>query len=184
MKTLILMLVACAIIAGTAINTKAANPLSEGSKSIGGGVVASMPIGNFGDAANTGFGVRGSFQYFFAHLFAFQATLAYISYSTDSDDVSFSNIPLLFGISYYIALNQALFLYLAANVGLNFVSASVDLGIYGSGSNSNTKFGFSPAAGLLIPMTTSIALLPYLQLNMVDEYNSLGINFKVMFNLK
>ncbi len=75
---------------------------AQNKMSLGGGLVVSLPMGDFGESANTGFGATAIFELGFMPQLVGVANIGYISYGTDVDEVSFSSVPLLFGVKYYL----------------------------------------------------------------------------------
>jgi hypothetical protein len=135
----------------------------------------SIPMGDFGDAADMGFGASGIFQYYFTPDVALHATLGYYYYSTKVSGLSASDIPLTAGIIY--ELNKGgMIPYIGALIGFHFVSASYKDAYYGQTyTSSDTKFGFSPIFGLIFPMSPTMDFHANAKLNIVSDWNSFGI---------
>ncbi len=91
---------------------------------IGAGLVVSLPMGSFGDAANMGVGGTAAFELNFAPQISGVGQLGYISYGTDSKNTSFSTVPLLVGIKYYVVPGTDF--YGIGQLGLNFFSTSTE----------------------------------------------------------
>ena len=134
----------------------------KGKMAVSGQVGISVPVGDYGDAAKTGFGLIGNFVYTINRNIDITGTLGYLSWSGESIsddfykyDQSYSDIPLLGSIRYY--LNREKFSpYGIAELGLHFLGYSVeirsnsDFGSFNnSSSDSKTEFGFGIGGGFL-----------------------------------
>ncbi len=93
----------------------------EGKIHVGGQVGLSLPMGDFGDAANMGFGFLGNFYYGINQNIDLTASLGYIAWGTDADGASFSNIPIVVGGRYYFQRSNFT-PFLAAELGINNLS--------------------------------------------------------------
>jgi len=139
--------------------------LAQSKKEVGVGLVVSLPMGNFGDAANTGFGGTAAFELQLTPQITGVGRIGYISYGTESNYVSFSSIPLLFGAKYFFMPNSGL--YGIGKIGFNFFSTSVETPSFnilgssyggGSASTTSTEFTFVIGAGYEIPLNKSFML--------------------------
>lgn len=141
---------------------------------IGGEAGLSIPMGNFGDLANLGFGVSGVFQYYFTPEVALDATLGYFYYSTDASGASFSDVPLMAGIIYELNKGNVV-PYIGALIGFHFASFTAK-DIYGFSYNaSETKFGFTPLFGIILPMSPTMDLNLNAKFNIATDWNSFGL---------
>ncbi|MCB0753017.1 MAG: hypothetical protein KDC52_16210, partial [Ignavibacteriae bacterium] len=74
---------------------------AQSDMAVGAGLVVSLPMGNFGDAANLGIGGTAAFELKFAPQITGVGHIGYISYGTESEAVSYSTVPLLVGVKYF-----------------------------------------------------------------------------------
>jgi len=157
MKTLINAIIFSLILVAT-VN-------AQSKMAAGAGIVMSLPVGSFSDAANLGFGGTAAFEYKFAPQIAGVGQVGYLTYGTDSDQASFSTVPVLFGIKYFFV--PGIDFYGIGQLGLNFFSTSVDIPTFnvggfsaggGSVGGSTAKFTFSFGAGYELPVTPKISL--------------------------
>lgn len=140
-----------------------------------------VPMGDFGDAVDLGFGGQGNFVYSVAPNIDITGSLGYLtwSYKLESDVTSgsFSSVPLLAGIRYTFPA-KGFAPYVMAQLGLHFVSSSIEINYdpyyymaKGDGtsivtstqatykvSDSSTKFGFGLGAGFLLPLSPKLDL--------------------------
>ena len=132
---------------------------------VGAGLVISLPIGSFGDAANLGIGGTAAFELKFMPQLMGVGQIGYISYSTESDNISFSTVPLLLGVKYFFM--PAGGFYGIGQLGINFFSTSTDIPSYnvagynfggGSYSASSSEFTFALGAGYEVPVSPNVLL--------------------------
>ncbi len=132
---------------------------------VGAGLVVSIPVGSFGDGAKLGFGGTGAFELQFMRQLIGVGQIGYITYSTESDNVSYSTVPVLLGVKYFF--DPANGFYGIGQLGLNFFSVSTDIpsisvGGYsfggGSASASSSEFTFAIGAGYEVPVSTKFSL--------------------------
>lgn len=149
---------------------------AQNKMSLGGGLVISLPMGDFGESANTGFGATAVFELGFMPQLIGVANIGYISYGTDVDEVSFSSVPLIFGVKYFFV--PGIGFYGIGQLGLNFFSTSVDIpeiGGFGGGSASatSTEFTFVIGAGYQLPVGSNVYLDFNGTFNLVSDFNNL-----------
>lgn len=158
----------------------------KGQMHAGGQVGISLPMGDFGDAANLGFGFLGNFLYGVTPDIDLTGSIGYFTWGSDADNVSFSDVPLLFGGRYYF--NRSEFTpYGLAQLGLHFRSFEVEkittaFGTFG-GSTSDTEFGINLGGGFLYNMG-NLMLDVNASLNIVSDQNSINIMAGVLFPIK
>lgn len=148
---------------------------AEDNMSLGAGLVVSFPMGDFGDAANTGFGGTAIFELGFMPQLVGVANIGYISYGTDADEVTFSSVPLLFGVKYYFVKNVGF--YGISQIGFNFFSTSVDVPSVpgysgGSASATSTEFTFIIGAGYQLPVGSNVYLDFNGTFNLISDFNN------------
>ncbi|HKJ82369.1 MAG TPA: outer membrane beta-barrel protein [Ignavibacteriaceae bacterium] len=157
MKTFITIFLLAASLTGLANAQK--------NMAVGAGVVVSIPIGSFGDGAKLGFGGTGAFEFQFIPQLVGVAQIGYIKYSTKSDNVSYSTVPVLLGVKYFFV--PAVGFYGIGQLGLNFFSVSTDIPTFsfggtsyggGSASGSSAKFTFAIGAGYEVPVSPTFSL--------------------------
>lgn len=156
----------------------------KGKMHAGGQVGISLPIGNFGDAANLGFGFLGNFLYGIAPQIDLTGSIGYFSWGSDVDQVSFSDVPLLFGGRYYF--NRSEFTpYGLAQLGLHFrsyevASVSTPFGSFGGGSVSDTDFGLNLGGGFLYNVG-NLSIDVNGSFNIISDQNNISIMAGVLF---
>ena len=143
--------------------------------SLGAGLVVSFPMGDFGEAANTGFGGTAVFELGFMPQLVGVANIGYISYGTDADEVTFSSVPLLFGVKYYFV--KGIGFYGVSQIGFNFFSTSVDIPSVpgysgGSASATSTEFTFLIGAGYQLPVGSNVYLDFNGTFNLISDFNN------------
>jgi len=153
----------------------------------GGQVGITLPLGDFGDAANLGFGLLGNFLYGLNTDIDLTGSIGYFSWGSDIDNVSYSDVPLLLGGRYYF--NRGEFTpYGLAQLGIHFrsfdvASFSTQFGTFGGGSVSDTEFGLSIGAGFLYDIG-NLKLDVNGGFNIVSNQNNISIMAGVLLPLK
>lgn len=165
------------------------NAQSKMAVGVQGGIA--IPMGDFGDAADLGFGGQGNFAYKVSPNLQVTGSVGYLywSYKTDGDFASgsFSSVPVLAGIRYTFPA-KGFTPYVMAQLGVHFVSSSFEFEVdpfdfltktSGSESvnatmetqefsDSSTEFGFGAGAGFLLPLG------PKLDLDVNATFNSIA----------
>ncbi len=178
MKTILSLLIVV-LLSFTSLN-------AQNNMSLGGGLVVSLPMGDFGESANTGFGATAVFELSFMPQLVGVANIGYISYGTDVDELSFSSVPLLFGVKYFFIPGVGF--YGIGQLGFNFFSASVDIpeiSGYGGGSVSttSTEFTFVIGAGYQLPVGSNVYLDFNGTFNLISDFNNLQLWAGAKFGL-
>jgi opacity protein-like surface antigen len=155
----------------------------QGKMAIGGGLELAFPMGDFGDAANMGFGVTLGGVYHYQPQIDFLASLGYISYGTESDAVSFSMIPIQFGGRYLLTPKNNGGPYVGALLGLHMVSSKVE-SVYIDDSETKTKFSFAPMAGYELKMNEQMSLDLSARYQIVSDASYFGIRAGINYGLK
>lgn len=139
-----------------------------------------LPMGDFGDAVNTGFGATGTFFYGLQNNLILTGSIGFMSFSYDNEtlfgsNASFSTVPVLFGGRYYFGSWQMQTkFYPSVELGIFFSSASVPtvtipgVGTIGGGSVSSTDFGFSFGGGVKHPVSEKIDIDANIKYNIVS----------------
>lgn len=151
MKKLALVLMAVAALGSMSFAQK-------GAMSIGGGLGLLMPMGDFADVANMGFGILPQFEYSMNEKLNLTGTVGYVSWGGESVTVpylgtweySFHDIPILAGAKYYFGEGK-MKPYGMAKFGMHMFGVSVEVaGV--SESESETYFGFDFGGGMEMPI--------------------------------
>ena len=151
---------------------------AQNKMAVGAGFVVSLPMGDFGDAANTGFGGTASFELGFTPQVVGVGHIGYIVYATESDAVDFSTVPLLVGVKYFFA--PALGFYGIGQIGLNFFSTTVEIPQvfgYGGGSvsESSSEFTLVLGAGYELPISSNVFLDFSGTFNLISNFNNIQL---------
>lgn len=122
-----------------------------------------LPMGDFGDGYDMGFGGTATFAYHINPMIDVTGSVGYLTWSGKEADYKFSSIPVLVGARYYFG--QGKFLpYVAAELGMHFTTVDVPevvipgFGTYGGGSASDSFFGFGAGAGFLYQLSPKLNL--------------------------
>jgi opacity protein-like surface antigen len=121
-----------------------------------------LPMGDFKDFANFGFGGTGWAGYQFSPMFGVTARTGYIFTGGKTIDTAFGGysgtiktnygiVPLLGGVRIFFNEGDTRF-YILGEAGMYFLSGTYDInnslgGSVTSGSDSKSKFGYAPAVG-------------------------------------
>jgi hypothetical protein len=159
---------------------------AQNKMAVGAGLVASFPMGDFGESANTGFGGTAYFELGFTPQIVGIGHIGYIVYGTESDEVDFSTVPLLAGVKYFFVPNMGL--YGIGQIGLNFFSVTVEIpAIFGFGggsvSETSTEFTFVLGAGYELPVSSNISLDFNGTFNLISDFNNIQLWAGAKFGL-
>lgn len=151
---------------------------AQNKMAVGAGIVVSLPMGNFGDAANTGFGGTATFELGFMPQLVGVGHIGYIVYGTESDAVDFSTVPFLVGIKYFFV--PAVGFYGIGQIGLNFFSTTVEIPqVFGFGggsvSGSSSEFTFVLGGGYEVPLSTGFSLDFSGTINLISNFNNIQL---------
>lgn len=157
----------------------------EGKMHAGAQVGISLPMGSFGDIANMGFGFAGNFFYGINNNIDVTGSIGYISWGTDFDEISYSNIPILAGARYYFQKSQFT-PYGLAELGMNLFSIDLpEYEIFGQtygGSESTSEFGLNIGGGFLYNLG-NMDLDVNAKINIISDLNHLtlfaGLRFPI-----
>lgn len=160
--------------------------IAQNKMAVGAGLVVSLPMGDFGDVANTGFGGTASFELGFTPQLVGIGHIGYIVYGTESDAVDFSTVPLLVGVKYFFVPNMGL--YGIGQVGLNFFSTTVEIPeVFGFGggsvSETSTEFTFVIGAGYELPVSSNVSLDFSGTFNLISDFNNIQLRVGANFGL-
>jgi hypothetical protein len=167
------------VFAGT-ISANAQNPMR-----VGGELGVQLPMGDFGDGANTGFGISGIFHYHLNPNLIIGGTLGYQSWGGKSDGFSWSNIPIM-GLINYMFATEGLKPFVGGELGINSTSVSYD--IFGfTGSESTTNLGINILGGVEQQLNENLSWRVNAKYNIIfdseDNLSFLGINAGIMYHL-
>lgn len=125
-----------------------------------------IPMGDFGDAFDMGFGGTGTFAYHINPMFDVTASVGYLTWSGKVDGYSFSSVPVLVGARYYFGQDK-FHPYVSGELGMHFTTSEVEF-LGSSFSSSDSFFGFGAGAGFLYKMG------PNLDLDVNAKFNSIS----------
>jgi outer membrane protein W len=149
--------------------------------SVGATIGAQMPLGDFGDGFNTGYGINAVGKYDLNEQMKVGLNIGYNSFGTDIDDISASITPITGLFEYYLPM-EGFKPYVGADLGLY----SIKVEAFGE-SSSDTYLGFAPTAGALYDFSEQLSFSANLKYNYIssDDGSSayLGINVGVMYTL-
>jgi opacity protein-like surface antigen len=149
---------------------------------VGAGVVVSLPIGDFGNGANTGFGGTAAFEMKFMPQLVGVGNIGYIVWGTDADNVNFHVVPVMVGVKYYFM--PGIGFYGLGQIGLAFFSSSVEIPSYsfggvsyggGSASASDTEFSLTIGAGYEVPVSPTFTLDFTGGFNLISSANNIQL---------
>lgn len=130
-----------------------------------------IPMGDFGDGYDMGFGGQGNFAYHISPMLDVTASVGYLTWSGKEADYTFSSVPVLVGARYYFGKDK-FNPYVAGELGMHFVSVDIPTVTIGGftfgGSSSDSFFGFGAGAGFLYKMG------PNLDLDVNAKFNSIS----------
>ncbi|MBX3043455.1 MAG: outer membrane beta-barrel protein [Candidatus Kapabacteria bacterium] len=179
MKYFITILALVTVLTFTSVAQDGPNPMR-----IGGEVGLQLPVGDFGNAANAGFGISGIFQYYLQPQLIIGGTIGYQSWGTDADGFSFSNIPIMALLNYQFN-TEGLIPFVGAELGFNSFGATVKF--FGETmSNSNLEFGLNILGGIEQRINEKLSWRANAKYNIIFSDGSasyLGVNAGVMYNL-
>lgn len=153
----------------------------EGKMHAGGQVGISLPMGDFGDAANMGFGFAGNFFYGVNNNIDATASIGYISWGSEADGASFSNVPILVGARYYFQRSQFT-PYGVAELGINSLSFTYESDFFGDYSVTSTEFGLNFGGGFLYNLG-NMDLDVNAKINIISDANHLTLFAGLRFPL-
>lgn len=149
--------------------------------SIGASVGAQLPMGDFGDVFNTGFGINGVAKYDLNENMKVGLNVGYNSFGSDLNGVSASLIPVTGLFEYYLPM-EGFKPYIGADLGFYNIKLEA-LGI----SDSETYIGFAPTAGVLYDFTEQLSFNANLKYNYIDADNDnityVGVNLGLVYKL-
>jgi opacity protein-like surface antigen len=154
--------------------------------SIGAGLVISLPMGDFGDAANTGFGGTAAFEMSFTPQLVGVGNIGYIAWGTDVDGFGWSAVPVMAGVKYYFTPGMGF--YGLGQVGLTFFSFETPSITFfgttiGGGTASSSEFSLAIGAGYEMPIGTNLMLDFTGAFNLISDLNHISLRAGVKYGL-
>ena len=172
MRKLMTILLAIVLIAGFTTTSKA-------QISIGANVGLAMPMGDWSDGYNMGFGGSANGEYALNDNMSLGLNIGYYSFGGKTDGYSWSFIPIVADFKYSF-MTEGFMPYAGLGLGMFMGTSKVDfMGI--SMSASESKFGFVPTAGFW--MGDSFKWGASLKYNIVSDVSYLGINVGIIYPL-
>lgn len=154
--------------------------------SIGGNVA--LPIGDWADFANIGFGGTASYEHQFNRNLTGTATAGYLIWGGKEDIPDFkydySAIPVLAGVKYFFVPGQGF--YVAGQAGFHFFSVDVESTVPGfqfSSSGSETEFSAAAGLGYEVPAGSKGAIDISAMFNLISDLNYIGFRIAYKFGL-
>ena len=155
---------------------------------IGVGGNLALPIGDWSDIANIGFGGTATYEHKFSPNLLGTATAGYLIWGGKEDFVGgsfdYSAIPILAGVKYFFTPGSGF--YAAGQAGFHLFTVDVEIDIFGfktSSSASETEFSFAAGAGYEIPVGPKGAVDLNAMFNVVSDLNYLGFRVAYKFAL-
>jgi hypothetical protein len=146
---------------------------AQGKMAVGIQAGIALPMGDFGDGYDMGFGGQGIFVYHINPNLDITGSAGYLTWGGKEGDYTFSSIPILAGVRYYFGKDK-FNPYVAGELGMHFYTFDVPevvipgYGTIGGGSESSSNFGFGFGAGFLYQLS------PKLDLDVNAKYNSIS----------
>lgn len=155
--------------------------------SVGGNIA--MPIGDWSDVADLGFGGTASYEHGFSPNLVGTATVGYLIWGGKEDiegfSYDYSAIPILAGIKYFFTPGKGF--YAAAQVGVHLFTVDVEIEVPGffqtSGSSSESEFGGAAGLGYEIPVGPKGAVDISAMFNLISDLNYLGFRVAYQFGI-
>lgn len=152
---------------------------------------AFLPTGDFSDGAGTGFGGTATLFYDVSPMFQLTGSAGYATWGPKESlpsgyDYSLSTVPVLVGGRYSFGKDNFM-PYLLAELGVHFLSSTVEDPFFGKRTDSSTKFGFAPGVGFVYKFNPKVGLDVNVKYDLISTEGSsttyLGINAGVLFAL-
>jgi hypothetical protein len=159
---------------------------------IGGELGLAVPMGNFGDAANIGFGANFLFNYQINKEMSILGSIGYFKWGSkalnDFYDYSYSNVPLAGAFHYYFVGDGSLTPFIGGELSMNFFSWSVEAksSVFGtsySTSYSETRIGLAPFAGILMPLSPQIDFRATAKFHVISDLNYFSLSAGILYKL-
>lgn len=154
------------------------------------GANVALPMGDFGDAANVGFGGTATYERSFAPNILGQVYAGYLTFGGDdiegSDETySFSMIPIMVGAKYFFQPNKGF--YANAMLGVHLYTFDMPeydfMGVTYGGSETSTEFSFGFGAGYEVPVGGKNAVDLNAHYMLVSDANYVGVRIAYRFGM-
>ena len=152
---------------------------------VGATVGLQVPMGDFAEGTNMGFGITVIGKYMVKDNLALGVSVGYSQFGTDVDDVNFSIRPITGLVEYHFG-TEGIRPYVGADVGVYTAKANIkSQGVNVSASES--YLGFAPTGGVIFGKSESLSFMANVKYNVMltDETSTgwIGINFGAIFQL-
>jgi hypothetical protein len=160
---------------------------AQGKIALGVNAGVALPMGDFGDGYDMGFGGNGLFVYHASPNVDVTGSVGYLTWSGKDalDGFTFSSIPVLVGARYLFG--QGKFNpYIGAELGMHFANSDYEyelLGVTYSGSASDSYFGWGAGAGFLYQIGNNMDLDVNAKYNSISSEGSASDYVSVMVGL-
>lgn len=184
---------------------------SGGGLNVGGGLAVGLPMGDFADAVNTGFGLNLEGDYFVMPELSVGVSTGYQSFKYKSDgggSGSFNIVPFTLKGNYYF-MQDAIKPYVGLGLGLFFDNSKYEISwpsyflnpvtnqpdtvmLTTKYTDKTTDFAISPMAGVLFNISDALSLNINARYNMFSvkgsddkkqNFNFIGFNVGVVYTL-
>jgi len=153
------------------------------------GANVALPMGDWSDGANTGFGGTATYERSFAPNIVGQVYAGYITFGGDEAEgfsYSYSMIPIMAGVKYFFQPGKGF--YANALLGVHMFTADVDVpaeyeAYYSGGSETSTEFSFGVGAGYEIPVGGKNAVDITAHYMLISDANYIGARIAYRFGL-
>ena len=160
-----------------------------------------LPMGDFGDVVSSGFGAMGSLNYKLNSDLTLTVGLGYYSFGKKdenkisglgySTDYSYSILPIVGGLKYELGKDKGSIVpYVGGELGFYHISFSFKTTVLAASvetEDSETNFGFSPLAGVVIKLNKDLDFdlnLKYTILSSTGiDPNHLVLNAGIIFSI-
>lgn len=161
----------------------------EGKMTLGFGGELSLPSGDFGDVAGTGFGGTANFLYHVSDQLAISGTAGYIMWGGKSLDLgfwgkweySYSAIPILAGGRYYFSTGDSR-LYGSAEVGLYMFSFTLKVPGRET-TESESEFVIAPGIGYEMKIGDKLNLDLMGKYIIISDMNNIGVRVGINYQI-
>jgi hypothetical protein len=154
------------------------------------GANVALPMGDWSDGANTGFGGTATYERSFTPNITGQVYAGYITFGGDELEgfsYSYSMIPIMVGAKYFFQPSGKGF-YGNALLGVHLFTADVSVPdefepYYSGGSETSTEFSFGIGAGYEVPVGGKNAVDITAHYMLISDANYIGARIAYRFGL-
>ncbi|GIK62042.1 MAG: outer membrane beta-barrel protein [Ignavibacteriota bacterium] len=160
---------------------------AQGKIALGVNAGIALPMGDFGDGYDMGFGGNALFAYHVNPNVDVTGSAGYLTWSGKDalDGSTFSSIPVMVGARYLFGQGQ-FHPYIGAELGMHFSNFDYEyelMGVTYSGSESDSYFGFGAGAGFLYRVGNNMDLDVNAKFNSISSEGSASNYVSVMVGL-